>query len=214
VPVGDCQRAFQAAAAVDGLLLTGVRVPWINRRGHFDLPAEAAPIVPLMQELFDVLSGDATAQRSKSSTPLTGDLFHEPTGTFIEIDESQHFTSFRATTLRMYPPGVALGFDRDEYLSLCDAWSSRSDRYRAAKPAVGFGAGGRQRQRAYNDALRDLVTPLMTGRALVRVPAPDRDGDAAYARMRERLSALASTTSRAIHPASTPAAATGKEGKA
>lgn len=190
MPVGECQRAFQAAAAADGLVLTGVRVPWINRRGHFDLPDRATATVPLLQQIFDTLGGDATAQSSKTPTPLTGDLFHELTGTFIEIDESQHFTSFRAATLLLYPSDVALGFDRDEYLQLCETWSARSDRYRVAKPAVGFGPSGRQRQRAYNDALRDLVTPLMSDHPLVRVPTPDGDGAAAYARIRQQLSGL------------------------
>jgi hypothetical protein len=35
----------------------------------------------------------------------------------------------------------------------------KSDNYRRPKEARGFGIGGRQRQRAYYDALRDLATP-------------------------------------------------------
>lgn len=201
MPVGDCQRDFQAAAAADGVLLTAGRVSWINRRGHFDLPPAASSILPLMQEIFELLGGDLNAQRSKTSIPLTSDLFHEPSGTFIEIDETQHFTSFRAATLRRYPIDTPLGFDHHGYLSLCDEWSARADRYRAAKRAVGFGAGGRQRQRAYNDALRDLVTPLVTGRPLIRVPAPERDGHAAYVAVRESVLAAVGTDRRSVHAA-------------
>jgi hypothetical protein len=108
----------------------------------------------------------------------------------IEVDESQHFTSYRLRTLDLYPEGIPLGFDLEEYRELCRTWAPRSDRYRRSKAAVGFGEGGRQRQRAYHDALRDLVTPAMGRPPVIRVPAPDRDGAAAYDRVRARMRPL------------------------
>jgi hypothetical protein len=53
-----------------------------------------------------------------------------------------------------------------------------------------FGVGGRQRQRAYYDSLRDLATPAMGHPPVVRVAAPERDGRAAYVRHRDYLLAL------------------------
>jgi hypothetical protein len=191
MPVGDCQRAFQSAAAADGVALVAVRVPWINRRGHFDLAPRAEAAVAPLDEIFHALGGDETAQRGKTSTALTGDLYHEPSGTFIEIDESQHFTSFRLATFALYPSHAPLGFDVGVYRRLCEEWRDRSDRYRATKDAVGFGMGGRQRQRAYNDALRDLVVPTMGHPPLIRIPAPTRDGAGAYAIARDTIAALA-----------------------
>ena len=58
-------------------------------------------------------------------------------------------------------------------------------------PAKGFGFGGVLRERAYHDALRDLATPAMGHPPLVRIAATDGDGEAAYARHRDRLLALA-----------------------
>ncbi len=121
-------------------------------------------------------------------TPLTGDFLHEPTGALIEVDEHQHFTSDRLLTFDHYPAGTPLGFDLDEYRALCRQWAPKADRYRATKAAVGFGPGGRQRQRAYHDALRDLAAPDMGSPPIIRVPAPARDGHAAYQRNRDRLS--------------------------
>lgn len=106
------------------------------------------------------------------------------------MDESQHFTSFRLLTLDDYPADAPLGFDVEGYRALCAEWSPKSDKYRASKAAVGFGDGGRQRQRAYHDALRDLAAPAMGCRPVVRVPAVDRDGRAAYGRGRDRLLGL------------------------
>ena len=184
---GDCERTFQFAAARDGITLARASVPWINQRGHLGLPSDARPVMDVLTTIFLALGGDTTAQAAKHTTRLPGDFVHQATGTFIEVDESQHFTSFRRTTLDLYPPDLALGFDLDEYKLLCDEWAARSDKFRASKPAIGFGPGGRQRQRAYNDALRDLVTPTLGHPPTIRVAAPDRDGAAAYQRVRERL---------------------------
>lgn len=192
MPVGDCEEAFAAAAARDGVLLCRARVPWLNQRGHLGLPGSAGPAREVLAKIFSALGGDEEAQAGKRLASLPGDYLHEPTGTFIEVDESQHFTSSRLVTLSLYPADWPLGFNLEVYRALCVEWSPRSDRYRASKAAVGFGAGGRQRQRAYHDALRDLAVPAMGHPPVVRVPAPDRDGLAAYERVRDQLLALRS----------------------
>jgi hypothetical protein len=190
MPVGDCERDFAAAAEVDSIVLGRARVPWLNQRGHLGLPEQAAHVRPVLTDIFTALDGDQVAQASKRLTALPGDFIHEPTGTFIEVDESQHFTSHRLLTLECYPVDAPTGFDINEYRALCNSWAPRSDKYRAAKAAVGFGDGGRQRQRAYHDALRDLAAPAMGHPPVIRVPAPDRDGGAAYRRVREQMLAL------------------------
>lgn len=184
---GDCENAFQAAAAADGIVLVRARVPWINQRGHLGLPEQAAPVLPVLNVIFEALGGIEVEQAAKKLTVLPGDFLHVESGVFVETDEHQHFTSHRLLTLHHYPDDAALGFNLDEYKALCEMWAPKADRFRATKPAIGFGLGGRQRQRAFNDALRDLVTPLMGHPPLIRVPAPDRDGVAAYARVRDRL---------------------------
>lgn len=189
MPVGDCERAFQEAAASDGIVLVRARVPWLNQRGHFGLPPQAVGATEALGRIFEALSGLTDEQRAKRLTSLPGDFFHEPSGTFIEVDEGQHFTSWRLRSLDLYPPDSPLGFDLDEYRALCERWAPKSDRYRAAKSAVGFGEGGRQRQRAYHDALRDLAVPHMGHPPVIRVPAPERDG-AAYEAVRSRMVAL------------------------
>jgi hypothetical protein len=111
------------------------------------------------------------------------------TSTLVEVDEYQHFTTFRRTTLDLYPPECSLNFDLDGYRNLCDRWCSKADRYRKGKAAPGFGEAGRQRQRAYNDAQRDLAAGPM-GYTLIRVDAAEGDGQLAYERNRKRLLAI------------------------
>lgn len=194
MPVGDCERAFARAAADDGVVLARARVPWLNQRGHFGLPAEAQEAREALDRIFDALDGDRDAQQTKRLTSLPGDFIHEASGTFIEVDESQHFTTHRLRTLDLYSPSTPLGYDIDAYRALCIEWAPRSDKYRANKSAIGFGDGGRQRQRAYHDALRDLAVPKMGFGPVIRVAAPERDGAAAYARARDRIRAAVEAT--------------------
>jgi hypothetical protein len=187
MPVGDCERAFASAAAADGIVLSRARVPWLNQRGHLGLPPELSDVREVLGDVFRSLEGRLDQQAGKRLRSLPGDFYHAPTGTFIEVDESQHFTTFRLLTLDQYPADTSLGFDLGTYRELCREWAPRSDNFRRSKAAVGFGEGGRQRQRAYHDALRDLGVPAMGHPPVVRGAAPDRDGVAAYARVRDQL---------------------------
>lgn len=187
MPVGDCENAFLEAAAHEGIELVRYKQPWLNQRGHFVLPDDAAAAFLPLDKIFHDLGGDSEAQSAKRTTALPGDFIHPPTGTMIEIDEVQHFTTFRMRTFAHYPRDASLGFDSDEYVDLCRSFCRTADKYRLNKAASGFGPGGRQRQRAYNDALRDLVIPAMGKPPLIRIPAPDGNGAAAFERNRTRV---------------------------
>jgi hypothetical protein len=186
---GDTEMAFKAAALADGIALSSkYRFPWINQKGHFGLPDAAHSADGPLHGILLALGGDAAAYAAASATVLIGDLLHEPTGTLIEVDEHQHFTSHRLTALNHYPAGALLGFDLAEYQGLCRLTSGRADKYRATKEAKGFtGLAGRARQRAYYDSLRDLSAPAMGKPPVIRVPAIDDDGARAYAAARVRI---------------------------
>lgn len=203
MPVADCQRAFAKAAADDGIVLEGRSFDWLCEQGHVGLeraaqarrdPALRVPVTAAVQVLGAIyarLKGDVSVlHASRANLHLPVDLMHEPSGTLIEVDESQHFTSFRLTALELYPAGTALGFDLAEHRELCRACRAKSDGFGRAIAAKGFGMGGIQRERAYHDALRDLATPAMGHPALVRIVAIDGDGAAAYRRHRASLLAL------------------------
>jgi hypothetical protein len=78
----------------------------------------------------------------------------------VEIDEKQHFNRYRARTLRRYLDEVPVAFPARE-------WIERSERktnlegggFGAPKPPLFPGEGGRHRQRAFRDALSDILPP-------------------------------------------------------
>jgi hypothetical protein len=175
------------AARREGVALVRYKRSWLNQRGHFGLPDRASAITDPLNSIFLALGGKTSEQAAKRTTALPGDFIHIETETIIEIDEVQHFTSFRLKSFEYYPPGSPLGFEPDEYRDLCRRFAPKADTYRQAKAAAAFGLGGRQRQRAYYDALRVLAVPVMGLPPLIRVPAPDGNGRTAFERNRERI---------------------------
>ena len=188
--VGDCQKEFAKAAAEDGIELSRQSFGWLTQQGHLALPESAALAREALERIYLALGGDLEVLAAGRSTALRGDFFHTPSGTLIEIDESQHFTSARLTTLDLYPEEAQLGFELEDYRTLCQRWRAEADGYYRTKAARGFGPGGRQRQRAYYDALRDIAAPAM-GYTIIRTAATNRDGRAAYLAHREHLLDLA-----------------------
>lgn len=200
----DTRLAFARAAAADGIAFDSGSFDWLCEQGHVGLervakarrePALVAPViaaVSLLGMIHARLGGDLSVlHASRENLLLPVDLVHTATGTVIQLDGPEHFTSFRLGTLDLYPADVELGFDIDEHRELCRALCDSTDGLSRGLPAKGFGFGGVQRERAYHDALRDLATPAMGHPPLVRIAALDGDGASAYAHHRERLAALA-----------------------
>ena len=199
----DMRAAFAEAAAEDGIELQNQSFDWLCEQGHVGLervakarrdPALVAPVTAALDVLAVIyarLKGDVSVlHASRENLLLPVDLVHVPTGTVIEVDGREHFTSSRLLTLDLYPAGTPLGFDLEAYRELCREWCATTDALSRGLPAKGFGFGGVQRERAYHDALRDLATPAMGHPPLIRLAAVDGDGATAYARNRDSLAAL------------------------
>ena len=199
----DTRAAFAEAAAEDGIELQNQSFDWLCEQGHVGLervakarrdPALVAPVTAALDVLATIyarLKGDVSVlHASRENLLLPVDLVHAPSGTVIEVDGREHFTSSRLLALDLYPAGTPLGFDLEAYRELCRDWCATTDALSRGLPAKGFGFGGVQRERAYHDALRDLATPAMGHPPLIRIAAVDGDGAAAYARNRDSLAAL------------------------
>ena len=78
----------------------------------------------------------------------------------IEIDETQHFNCFRARTLRLYLPHIPVAFDRKTWIAQSEAKINLElGGFAVPKPPLFPGDGGRHRQRAFRDALCDILPP-------------------------------------------------------
>jgi hypothetical protein len=199
----DVRSAFAQAAADDGIVLGNQAFDWLCEQGHVGLervakarrdPALVGPVTAALERLAAIyarLGGDISVlHASRENLLLPVELVHEPTGTVIEVDDAPHFTSFRLAALDLYRADVTVGFDLGEHRDLCREWCAKTDGLDRGLAAKGFGFGGRQRERAYHDALRDLATPAMGHPPVLRIAAVDGDGAAAYRRHRAGLLAL------------------------
>jgi hypothetical protein len=75
-----------------------------------------------------------------------------------EFDERQHFNEYRAATLRAYADDVPLAFDVDLWIRRSAGRRASSGGNAAApRPPLFPNAGGRNRQRAFRDALADIL---------------------------------------------------------
>ena len=175
-------------------LTMGGPLRWLTTRGHLDpLVQRLAPaeVLATLDVIHRSLGGDARVLARKQAQPLAVDLLG-PNGELIELDEVQHFTSARRDTLRWYPGvtslGFTLGFSVDQYRSLIDVWKAKANAVFTRQLGADFDfQGGRRAQRAYFDAVKDLLAPTFTGAALVRLPVLDRDPRSAALAIHGRL---------------------------
>src|SRR4029077_18768561 len=155
---------FQRHAEAAGFrLIPEVVLPWLTPRGHL-LP-DVQTRVPhgtllVLDRMLDALEGDRDRLAGKTRGSMRADFILEPDGLHVEYDEVQHFTTARLTTLDLYPDDAPVAFSPRDYPDVVERWRSKGDKAFAHKEAAEFpGRFGRQRQRAYLDAFRDLVGP-------------------------------------------------------
>ena len=189
------QIEFITLANHAGIQLTpGSRLPWLTNKGHLAEPLQGvvpAEMLGLLGDLYRSLGGDEAALRAKraGSDPCP-DISFEQRGWLVEYDEQQHFTSDRLATFDQYPNSTDVAYDIEHYRETASRLCVKADRYRAAKQSVDSPFhGGRRSQRAYFDAVRDLVAPFF-GLRVFRVPAPERDAKIALDRFRRAIDAI------------------------
>jgi len=144
--------------------------------------------VPALEQMFQRLGGLAPVLYScRVNMPYPATLMHDPTATLVAVDGVLHFTTPRLNTLDLYPGEMPSGYDVKEYEALRSKHAPKTDKWRYGLASKMFGWHGLQKERAYQDAVRDIGSWVMGCSPLIRVPAIDDDGEAAYARVRDSL---------------------------
>ena len=198
--VSEHEEALAKAAAADGIELEPHQFDWASEPGHLavayladqtgdpGIMQRSEIAVPALEQMFTRLKGLMPVLHScRVNMPYMPVLVHMQTGTLVEVDDVLHFTTQRLTTLDLYPAEVPIGFDMKEYKDLCREHASTSDKWRYGLASKVFGFHGLQSERAYQDAVRDIGAWVMGFPPLIRVPAVDGDGEAAYARIKDAL---------------------------
>lgn len=180
----EVQEAFAREAAEQGVTYAPASFDWLCEQGHVGLervakarrdPALVEPVkaaITALAAIYARLGGDESVlHAARENLLLPVELFHEPSGTIVAIDDESHFTSFRLAALDLYPAGVRVAFDIDEYRELCRTHAAAADRIGRGLAAKGFGFGGVPRELAYRDALLDLAAPAMGYQPVRRIAA-------------------------------------------
>jgi hypothetical protein len=133
---------------------------WLQRPGA----AEARRRWKLVQALYAELTGmqlpDTMPRRERRAVDCVLQRRGEPPR-IVEFDESQHFNRYRAITLRRYPRSARVAFDPAVWLKACDAKTRmEGGGFGRPKPPLFPHDDGRHRQRAYRDALADVLPAI------------------------------------------------------
>jgi hypothetical protein len=164
---------------------------WLLRPGRAECAAAWQTVSRIYAQLTDLVLPVQAPPRERRRLDI---VLTYPDGRrqIVEVDERQHFTAARATTLEHYPPGTPLGFDAADWLTRSRELSGREPGGGFAKPRPPLfpGPGGRHRQRAFRDALADLLPPEHGWLATVRISDREITGAIATADPAAALKAL------------------------
>jgi hypothetical protein len=129
---------------------------WLKRPGK----VECGSRWDLVRTIYKALTGK---QLSATMPPrerrlVDGVFLFEGTCFIYELDEVQHFNSFRATTLAHYPDDLRVGFDKAAWLHRCATKKKlEAGGWAKERPPLFPGINGRHKQRAFRDALADII---------------------------------------------------------
>jgi len=181
MPLQHQNTAIELIEAATGRAVERQTPGWLLRPGRVECAGQWALIQDIYQALTGLSLPDEMPPRERRRVDAILNGGSGPR--IVEIDETQHFNHHRRLTLALYPDDVAVGFDKAEWMARADREPTpRHGKWASARPPLFPGDGGRHRQRAFRDALADILPPLYgyapTLRvADVEVEACGRSGD-------------------------------------
>ena len=164
---------------------------WLVRPGK----AECGERWPLVQEIYADLTGGMVLPEVMRPVERreVDDVVQRPgePPRIVEVDESQHFTRYRAATLPFYSGKVPLAFPPEVWVARSKEKPHRGGGgFSVPKPPLFPGEGGRQRQRAFRDALCDILPPEHGFLPTLRIADFEVEGWLHGPNARDRMQAL------------------------
>lgn len=130
---------------------------WLQQPSRLECGRRWKPIERIYSELTGLDLPEAPPPRERRSVDLILKKRGQPPR-IIEVDESQHFNQYRAITLRAYPSSAAVAFPKRVWITACDEKRRlEGGGFAKPRPPLFPGEGGRHLQRAFRDALADLL---------------------------------------------------------
>ncbi len=138
---------------------TSATPEWLVRPGR----VECGDRWPLVCTIYSELTGLELPDEMRKVERRTVDAVLVLPGSplrILEVDEKQHFNAYRSATLRHYKDDVPLAFDADVWIARSDAkLKLEGGGFGQPMPPLFPSDGGRHRQRAFRDALTDILAP-------------------------------------------------------
>jgi hypothetical protein len=151
-------RAIQLIASVLRAEITNTPA-WLIRPGKQECGSEWNRISLIYRDLTRQVLPDVmrTIERRTVDAVL---VQNGRSPRILEVDETQHFNEFRVVTLTHYA-GAPVAFDVEAWLAVSKAKRKlEGGGFARPVPPLFPGPNGRHRQRAFRDALCDLLPPL------------------------------------------------------
>jgi len=113
---------------------------------------------PSLKKIYDELvKNEGNNNFVKQNKLREADVFIDSENCLLELDEPQHFTKARKIALLNYPDNLELGFDRKQWMDLCDKIDAHdSDIHRDTN-------------RAWYDTLRDFAPFIIKTKPTIRL---------------------------------------------
>ncbi len=158
----DCKvRVRELLERIYGECVADYKFVWPTHLSSY----AGTPIYSTLRELAAILKkyrGFAMDDFVRSETLAACDFWVPDPGFILEFDERQHFTMPRKLTLHAYPDDLALGFSGKQWISHCEQHDAKDN-----DPPF------RDEQRAWYDALRDLLPSTKGLQPTVRLHSRD-----------------------------------------
>jgi hypothetical protein len=154
-------RAIDVAKTAGIAVAPGVAPDWLMRPGR----SECGPLWSTIAAIYSVLTDGLVMpdhMPSRERRAVDG-LVVDAVGfqRILEIDEAQHFNAFRGASLDLYPPDAEVAYPLHAWRSMSQHKSRlEGGGFARPKPPLFGMKNGRHRQRAFRDALADLLPPL------------------------------------------------------
>jgi hypothetical protein len=135
---------------------------WLLRPGLVECGAAWATLCEIYSELTGLELPEIAPPRERRTVDAA--LGTGAGGSrILEVDETQHFNRYRAVTLRLYPAGARVAFPIERWIEQSEKKTRlEGGGFGKPKPPLFPAAYGRHQQRAFRDALTDLL-PLEHG---------------------------------------------------
>jgi hypothetical protein len=137
-----------------------VSPPWLMRPGRLELGEQWLVVSAIYRDLTGATLPDEMPVRERRSIDAVM-IGSDKRQRIVEVDEVQHFTPPRAQTLALYQLDTETAFDRREWFERSAAVTRlRGGGFGRACPPLFPELGGRHLQRAFRDALADLLPQI------------------------------------------------------